>query len=98
MSPSANACLKDHELGDSQKDWCKILNQRMLCSNMAAGVTSLCYSAQSVYVCVIVCKQVCECVYAHRVFTVEGGRLHSLRLESLKLVFQPLHKFVVNKL
>ena len=24
--------------------------------------------------------------------------LHTLRLESLKLVFQPLHKFLVNKL
>ena len=30
--------------------------------------------------------------------TVEVGSLHSLRLESLKLVFQPLHTFPVNKL
>ena len=30
--------------------------------------------------------------------TVEVGSLHKLRLESLKLVFQPLHKFLVNKL
>ena len=30
--------------------------------------------------------------------TVEVGSLHTLRLESLKLVFQPLHKFLVNKL
>ena len=28
--------------------------------------------------------------------TVEVGSLHTLRLESLKLVFQPLHKFLVN--
>ena len=32
------------------------------------------------------------------VYTVEVGRLHTLRLESLKCVFQPLHKFIVNKL
>ena len=30
--------------------------------------------------------------------TVEVGRLHTLRLESLKLIFQPLHKFLDNKL
>ena len=30
--------------------------------------------------------------------TVEVGSLHTLRLESLKLVFQPLHKFPVHKL
>jgi hypothetical protein len=30
--------------------------------------------------------------------TVEVGSLHTLRLESLKLVFQPLHTFIVNKL
>ena len=30
--------------------------------------------------------------------TVKVRRLHTLRLESLKLVFQPLHKFIVNKL
>ena len=30
--------------------------------------------------------------------TVEVGSLHTLRLESLKLVFQPLHKCIVNKL
>ena len=30
--------------------------------------------------------------------TVEVGSLHTLRVESLKLVFQPLHKFLVNKL
>jgi hypothetical protein len=30
--------------------------------------------------------------------TVEVVSLHTLRLESLKLVFQPLHKFLVNKL
>jgi hypothetical protein len=30
--------------------------------------------------------------------TVEVGSLHRLRLESLKLVFQPLHKFHVDKL
>ena len=29
---------------------------------------------------------------------VEVGSLYTLRLESLKLVFQPLHKFLVNKL
>uniref|UniRef100_A0A4W5KLZ2 Protein furry C-terminal domain-containing protein n=1 Tax=Hucho hucho TaxID=62062 RepID=A0A4W5KLZ2_9TELE len=29
--------------------------------------------------------------------TVEVGSLHTLKLESLKLVFQPLHKFLVNK-
>ena len=32
------------------------------------------------------------------VYTVEVVSLHTLRLESLKLVFQPLHKFLVNKL
>ena len=32
------------------------------------------------------------------VYTVEVGSFHTLRLESLKLVFQPLHKFLVNKL
>ena len=30
--------------------------------------------------------------------TVEVGSLHTLRLESLKVVFQPLHKFLVNNL
>ena len=30
-------------------------------------------------------------------YTAEVGSLHTLRLESLKLVFQPLHKFLVNK-
>ena len=30
--------------------------------------------------------------------TVEVGSLHTLMFESLKLVFQPLHKFLVNKL
>ena len=30
--------------------------------------------------------------------TVEVGSLHTLRLESLKLVLQPFHKFLVNKL
>ena len=30
--------------------------------------------------------------------TVEVGSLHTLRLKSLKQVFQPLHKFLVNKL
>ena len=29
--------------------------------------------------------------------TVEVGSLHTLRLESIKLVFQPLYKFIVNK-
>ena len=29
-------------------------------------------------------------------YTVEVGSLHTLRLESLKLVFQPLHKCLVN--
>ena len=29
---------------------------------------------------------------------VEVGSLHTLRLESLKLVFQPIHTFLVNKL
>jgi hypothetical protein len=32
------------------------------------------------------------------IYTVEVGSLHKLRLESLKLVFQPLHKLLVNKL
>ena len=31
-------------------------------------------------------------------YTVEVGRLHTHRLESLKLVFKPLHKILVNKL
>ena len=31
-------------------------------------------------------------------YTVEVGSLHTLRLESLKLGFQHLHKFLVNKL
>ena len=31
-------------------------------------------------------------------YTVEVGSLHTLRLEALKLVFQPLHTFLVNKL
>ena len=31
-------------------------------------------------------------------YTVEVGTVHTLRLEPLKLVFQPLHKFLVNKL
>ena len=31
-------------------------------------------------------------------FTVEVRNLHTHRLDSLKLVFQPLHKFLVNKL
>jgi hypothetical protein len=30
--------------------------------------------------------------------TVEVGSLHTLMLESIKLVFQPLHKFLVNVL
>ena len=30
--------------------------------------------------------------------TVEVGNVHTLSLESLKLVFQPLHPFLVNKL
>ncbi|CDQ99354.1 unnamed protein product, partial [Oncorhynchus mykiss] len=30
-----------------------------------------------------------------RIYTVEVGSLHALRLESLKLIFQPLHKFLV---
>ena len=30
--------------------------------------------------------------------TVEVGSLHTLRLESLKLLFQPLHKFLVHNL
>ena len=32
------------------------------------------------------------------VHTVEVGSLHTHRLESLKLDFQPLHKCIVNKL
>ncbi|CDQ86430.1 unnamed protein product [Oncorhynchus mykiss] len=37
--------------------------------------------------------------YIHTyIHTVEVGSLHTLRLESLKLVFQPLHKCLVNKL
>ena len=36
--------------------------------------------------------------FAHYLHTVEVGSLHTLRLESLKLVFQPLHKCIVNKL
>ena len=32
------------------------------------------------------------------IYTVEVGSLHTLRLESIKLIFQPLHKFLVNKL
>uniref|UniRef100_A0A8C8ISK7 Grh/CP2 DB domain-containing protein n=1 Tax=Oncorhynchus tshawytscha TaxID=74940 RepID=A0A8C8ISK7_ONCTS len=35
------------------------------------------------------------CLLLH---SVEVGSLHTLRLESLKLVFQPHHKFLVNKL
>ena len=37
--------------------------------------------------------EVADGVYTH---TVEVGSLHTLRLESLKLVFQPLHKFLSN--
>ena len=37
-------------------------------------------------------------VVGTKAYTVEGGSLHKLRLESLKLGFQPLHKFLVNKL
>ena len=37
-------------------------------------------------------------VKADVIYTVEVGGLHTLRLESLKLVFQPLHKLLVNKL
>ena len=35
----------------------------------------------------------CMCVY---LCTVEVGGIHSLRLKSLKLIFQPLHKCLVN--
>ena len=39
-------------------------------------------------------------VLSHKIAkdTVEVGSLDTLRLESLKLVFQPLHTFLVNKL
>ena len=33
-----------------------------------------------------------------KTYTFEAGSLHTLRLESLKFVFQPLHKFLLNKL
>ena len=45
----------------------------------------------------------CEKVFLHQhdtfvcVCTVEVRSLHTLRLELLKLIFQPLHKFLVNK-
>ena len=32
------------------------------------------------------------------IYTVEVGSLHTFRLESLKLIFLPLHKFLVNRL
>ena len=39
------------------------------------------------------------CVHVqYSIYTVEVRSLHTLRLESLKLVFQPLHKCIVNKL
>ena len=38
------------------------------------------------------------CFATLHVHTVEVGSLHTLRLESLKQIFQPLHKFLVNKL
>ena len=37
-------------------------------------------------------------LYIYYVCTVEVGSLHTLRLESLKLLFQPLHTFIFNKL
>ena len=39
-----------------------------------------------------------DVIKATVIYTVEVGSLHALRLESLKLVFQTLHKFLVNKL
>ena len=42
-----------------------------------------------IYIYIYICVYVC---------TFEVGSLHTLRLESLKLVFQPLHKFLVIKL
>ena len=36
--------------------------------------------------------------YMEEPYTVEVGSLHTLRLESLRLVFQTLHTFLVNKL
>ncbi|CDQ70050.1 unnamed protein product [Oncorhynchus mykiss] len=48
-----------------------------------------------------VCMCLCDCLFStcqSKIYIVEVGRLHTLRLESLKLVFQPLHKFLVNKL
>ncbi|CDQ58468.1 unnamed protein product [Oncorhynchus mykiss] len=42
-------------------------------------------------------SQVHKTLYTYT-YTVEVGSLHTLRLESLKLVFQPLHKCLVNKL
>ena len=36
--------------------------------------------------------------YLYLYYTVEVRSLHTLRLESLKIVFQPLHKCLVNKL
>jgi hypothetical protein len=43
-------------------------------------------------------KCVLMCVYVYLHLTVKVGSLQTLRLESLKLVFQPLHKILINKL
>ena len=47
-----------------------------------------------------ICRRWMSCKFKLTQYTgtVEVGRLHTLWLESLKLVFQPLHKFLVNKL
>ena len=39
-----------------------------------------------------------DCSLVHTKYTVEVGSLHTLRLESFQLIFQPLHTFLVNKL
>ena len=39
-----------------------------------------------------------DIIYVWYLGTVEVVSLHTLRLESLKRVFQPLHKCIVNKL
>ena len=85
LSPILTLCLFD---GSSEGIAGFLIGFRFRVPLLESGSSSLYFSADAA----------CNPLLLVGVCAIEVGSLHTLRLESLKLFFQPLHKFLGNRL